>query len=308
MDLTQDVTYPSAFTGGPISLNDAAPGSSGEPTSGRSINRVEWLGVQGIGYTEKRAQASGIDSADVFDGALRLRISGTQYGATVAELADGIRLLRSAFSAEMAYYADPEAQGYLPLTFHELSADLLSYPTGDIPLVLYCRPLGQPSFDEQRYSMGGAAARGGSIPWSVVLEAKDPIRYAAAARTYTEAAATSGTLIDLLNYGDRPAAVEITLSVPAPGGAGVFSFSGAGASMTIQTEASAIDTTYKLGADRLLWVTRNGATTLRMDLLDIGSAGWPTVPPNTISSINWAMTVLTAGSFTLTLSTRDSYA
>lgn len=311
MDLTRDVTYPSLYSSGPISLNNAVPGYAGTPTSGRTIDRVEWIGTPGVGYTEKRAQAGGNDASDIFDGPLHIRITGTQYGETIGHVADGIRELRSTFSPELAYASNSPLRGYLPLTFYELTAPGSGVFADDVlPLLLFCRPLAGPAFTMDRSLAGGSGDRGGATPWQITLEAKDPTRYLSAAVTYTASTGTSATDIGLTNRGDKPAPLLITLAVPSPGVAGTLRLVGPNSSdITIATEVAGTRT-YSLDArEKLLWVTQAGKTTLRMDLLTVAGAEWPTVPVNTLSSTaDWTVTGLTSGSFTLTLAFFEAFA
>lgn len=286
MDPTEDAAYRG------FQLNDAVIVNG--KLVGCQLSSVLWAGVRGVGYTEKRAQDDGLDAADVFLGARHLRLTGSLYGATRADLFDRKQDLLTAFTPTLAYLDEPDDRGYVPLTFREPTANLIDFASGFKDLQVYMRPLAQPDLTINRDAIGGIAARGGGLQWSVDLEARDPRRYL---QVPQEMALTTTGDTFMPNRGDYPAPLIFDLAFASVGsgdpdyGTKVFHFIGLNSEITITCPAL-VDTVARYifdVRDNLLYETKDGVTTLRMDLVTIAAEDLPRVPPTGGRAL-WSLT------------------
>lgn len=286
-----DTTLPGVYRG--FALNDAAQSGPAAPISGCEVNQVRWGGAPGVGYTEKRAQADGNDSADVLLGPRRIQLVGTLYGLTRADLYDRMQALRAAFTPTLAYAESPETRGYLPFSFSEPTENTADFPTGVKAMFINVRPEAQPTFDIIRKQVAGKESRGLAIPWSVALLAEDPTRFLDAITSHTLATQSN---ITLPNRGDYPAVMSFTLTYTSQVER-TFHFVGFGSDLTITAEANPETATYDFdGRERLLWQTINGERVLRMDLLTLdGSELSPAIPPGG-GEASWTTTGVPTGS------------
>lgn len=210
MDLRKPITY-----GGSYALNDAAV-SAPDVISGNQINDLNVSPVSEAAYTEKKAITEGLDASDIYSAARTVRLVGQTLGASFAATYDAFQALLTALSPTGAFRADTTNKGYLPLTgsIPTLNTGFTVDGNGDrfIPVVIYCRPKNPPQFDLNRDRVGGVD-RGLSIPWQVILEAKDPRIYINDQRVITlTGTGASGTLT---NRGKFPTPLSFLLAVKA---------------------------------------------------------------------------------------------
>jgi hypothetical protein len=283
MDLTRQVTYQG------LNLNDAT--FDNNPTDGIQLDSVQWPGVQGVGYTEKRSQADGFDASDVYLGLRRIFLRGTIYGSTRALLYDRMQSVRSALSPTSAYTASPGDFGFLPLTFEEPTTDTANFTDGYKPLQVFARPVQTPSFSILRDAMGGVAGRGGGIVFEAALEAKDPRIYVRPEVVVAMPTTVNTKSGNLKNRGDYPAPLNIMFIVPLARGNGKMTITAAGSQMEITVGDSVADQIFRYdGTLKVLTVETNSVESLRMDLLKfLNETTYPLVPAGT-SAYTWTST------------------
>lgn len=139
--------------------------------------------------TEPRAQEDGMEAYDPRRMSLLLQVDGMVLADSVAELHDRVDALNAAFDPVLATQSDTSEfdQGFLPFDFSVPTADTDNYPTGLKPMRLYLRAVQLPVPRLSKFE-------GNGIPYSLVLQAVDPRRYA---QTLTAAALPAGaTVID----------------------------------------------------------------------------------------------------------------
>jgi hypothetical protein len=231
VDLREGITY-----GGSYDLNDASV--SGGKIEGNQINALNISPVSVVGYTEKKAIDKGLDASDIYSAARTVRIEGQTSGASIAATYDAFQELLAALSPDESFRADEDDKGYLPLAGYIPTEDS-SFPESErdpgfylIPVVIFCRPKNPPAFDFNRDRVGGRAPkRGSSIPWDVVLEAKDPRIYINDLQSI--ALASTGDTGTLDNRGRFPTPLSVTLNIEANQTASAFTLTVPGTEMEI---------------------------------------------------------------------------
>lgn len=284
MDLTRPVTYRG------LSLNDASIAVAGDRVSGIAIDSVSYEGVEGVGYTEKRSLSDGFDAGDVYLGKRIVKLRGTVYGTTRADLFDRVATLKAALSPTGAYGESPGDYGYLPLNFDVPTENTDDWATGYIPQMVRVRPRSTPNILISRDSTGGYAEYGLAIPWEAELEARDPRIYAQTQVTETiaDSGANSGN-ISVTNRGDYPAPLKMYLFVPSTQDDIKFTFVGLGTNMVIHIPDDPNDRIVRYdGAEKYLTLEISGVETLRMDLLEFSqSTTHPLVPAGGPYTVSW---------------------
>lgn len=276
MDLSRPVSYRG------LDLNSPTFSTDGQTLSGYIIDSVEWAPVAGIGYTEKRAQSDGLESSDVYLGQRRVTIRGTIFGETRGELFDRKAMLVAAFTPTGAFAVSPGEKGYLPLYYEEPTEEG-AFPNGFRSLFINARPVAQPSFVLVRDSSGGAAGRGGSLPYVVTVECIDPRVYGdPMAYTVLADGSTSGSG-NFTNRGDYPAPLNLAIDMPAARQAGQVDFTAGLSTARIIIPDSTADQLFLLdGYKKVLTVLSNDVEVLRMDLLSFLAEGsFPLIQPGT---------------------------
>lgn len=262
-----DITRPVIYNG--LTLTDAATAAAGSRIDGISIESADFSGVPAIGYTEKRALGDGNDASDVFLGPRQVSLQGVVYGSTRAKLYDRLRSLRAAFVATVAYALDEEEKGYLPLYFSELTEDA-AFDGFIINEYIRARALQGVQFAIIKDRVGGRPELGGSLPWSIVLQAKDPRIYVSPAETYPLDDLSAGISDTISNRGFYPSPLGVHFVVPVATTGSIVVRVG-GAILSFDIESSAAVTTYLYNSGIKVLEVRNedtGITTLRMDLLN----------------------------------------
>lgn len=286
MDLKRPVQYKDFE----LNTTTRVPSASGGLISGTQLNAVDFSTVPAVGYTEKRALGDGRDASDVYSDGRRIDLRGQVFGATRSEVYDLLTELRSVFSARLAFDYNPARQGYQNLQFEEPTLiPALDMDSGYKMLVMYARPVGEPSFQIVRDLLGGAESKGGTILYQAALECKDP-------RVYLDdndyvffnegLAGASGVIVHRGNY---PSPVrDLIVTVPSALGAGTFTFTLNGQPITITILDSAVDQIYHYsGYAKTLTLQKSGVTTLKMSLL---TTSHPEFQPGA-NSYSWTTSV-----------------
>lgn len=264
MDLTRAIGY-RAFDLNSLTLN-----AGSNDAVGCEVKRVEWQGVPGIGYDEKRAMSDGHDFSDVYLSKRMIGLGGALYGRTRGEFYDLWQALVTALTPTNAYNASPGDRGFLPLDFWVPTADKAVWPSGQIHKQIYVRPVAQPSITFISDASGGKDQDALAATWDVVFEARDPRVYDFNQTNYNfPLGLTPSAVFYLTNKGDYPAPVNILLKWAAntrPTGA--LHIIAGGADMTIKFAVTSQPVYIEYSAaDRLLTETASGKETLRMDLV-----------------------------------------
>jgi len=172
MDTTQDIIYRN------FKLNDSsitsqidASDGTGKGITGCVVDDFDPDDVDVVQFTEKRAEADGMDVGTPFLGARRIRLSGTVYGKTRALCYDNLWQLRAALSPVLASREIPGDKGYLPMYF--------AVPTNDPNYAgaIAMRALVMPkSFRApiNRDQHGGEDNDALAIAWSALMVMREP--------------------------------------------------------------------------------------------------------------------------------------
>lgn len=172
VDTTRDIIYrnfklnDSAITAG-IDSSDGL----GKGMAGCVVDDFDPDDVDVVQFSEKRAEADGMDVGNPFLGGRRIRVSGTIYGKTRALCYDLLWQLRATLSPVLASRESPGDKGYLPLYF--------AVPTNDLDFAgaIAMRALVMPKGFRapiNRDQQGGGDGDAMAIPWSAVFVMRDP--------------------------------------------------------------------------------------------------------------------------------------
>jgi len=263
---------------------------------GCEVKRVQYPGVDGVGYDEKSAQSDGYDASDVYLGKRVLQLTMAAYGRTRGECWDYWQQAVSAFTPSAAYLDSPGDKGFLPLDFYVPTSNLIDFPDGYIHKQILARPVRQPTIIWESDIHGGFDDRPASMQFTVLLEAIDPRVYGFIPQEwdiYDQLPVHAG---DLTNLGDYPSPLNILLEVQS-GTGGSFHFVGAGTDMVITVDNESYTQTVRYSASKkVLTVEIQNVETLRMDSLTFNQqTTHPLVPVGTSAftfSINGGLTVL----------------
>jgi len=254
---------------------------------GCEIKKVDYPGVQGVGYDEKRAQADGFDASDVYLGKRLIGLTMAVYGRTRGECWDYLQQAINAFTPTAAYDESPGDKGYLPFDYYVPTANLTDFPDGYIHRQVFARPVRGPTLQFDSDTHGGLDTQPLSIPFTVLLEAKDPRVYAYIPTTWDlYSPSPSKTLV---NLGDYPTPLNILLEVGA-GVGGSFHFVGAGTDMVIEVDTQSYTQTIRYSAVlKVLSVEVQNVETLRMDLLTFKQQKTHPLVPVGSSAFNYSL-------------------
>lgn len=211
MDFSKAVTFNS------LSINTATRSAGGVATSGYLIDRFRPIPPGVDAYKEKRALRDGIDAGDVYLAGRQFSLIVTVFGSTRGDFWDKTQDLLEKFSPTIAYTADSANRGFLAFDFYQPTADIATWPTSaypdGIPMRYYLRPAHHPVYMVERDRDGGAASRGLSKPFEVMMEARDPRKYlqTAISQAITTASQTA------VYKGDYPTWPIFTFSLSATG-------------------------------------------------------------------------------------------
>jgi len=303
MDLTQDVIYRLFYANeGDIAAFVTTGGGIGTGISGCVIENVDMSDVDVVQFMEKRALQSGMDAGDIFLGARRVRLAGTLYGTSRANLFDRARQLRAAFNPVLAQEDEPDDKGFQPMYFSIPTADTANYDGGkiDLRVLAVCRQL-QMDFDRDK--LGGEKDDAAALPWRATFICRDPRILSAEPQDYYLAGGSS-EVVHLVNRGDFNASLNFLIEVTSTG-AGTFTYAVGGVNNTITVPAGAAGRIFRFNSvDNILTYEEGGIQLPRQDLLAFGTKVlYPVVPHATVLTPH-DMTITYSG---VTINTTNSH-
>lgn len=172
MDTTRDIIYRNFL------LNQASfeaqnlTDGAGQGIAGCVVDDFDPDDLDVVQYSEKRAEADGMDVGNPFLGGRRIRVSGTIYGKSRALCYDLLWQLRATLNPGLAQREIPADHGYLPMYFSVPTTD--PNFAGIIPMRALVMPKGIRA-PLNRDQQGGQDTDPLAIPWSAVFVMRDPI-------------------------------------------------------------------------------------------------------------------------------------
>jgi hypothetical protein len=260
--------------------------------TGCEIQRVDWPGVPGVGYDEKRALDDGYDASDVFLGKRLIGMEGAIYSDTRSELYDLKQALVTACTPTAAYDDDPGAKGFMPMDFYVPTGNTIDFAAGYIHQMVLVRPVRQPSLSIEADRTGGLDTQPLSMRWSGLFEAKDPrVYFFTSTDTSISGSAGSGAG-SFVNKGDYPTPLNVLLLVNSASSSGTWHLVGAGTDMTISILAGAgLARIYRYSArEKVLTVETSGVEVLRQDLLVFNNGKTHPLVAVGTSAYTWTLT------------------
>jgi hypothetical protein len=280
VDLNRPVTYRG------LDLNYLQSLQPAQPLVGQVVNEARFMDVEGWGYREKRSLRDGYDVSDVFLGMRTIIIRGTVYAMAKADLHDRVRILRALLTPTLAYAANPNDKGFLPLGFEVPTNDLADWPDGFIDMVAYARPADQPGFTFVRDTATGKGD-GYSLPYEVRMEMRDPLFYhPVPQQTFINVATYLGTFHHRGNY---PAALNMVIRCTGTAER-KFTFTGGGSKFVLTVPSETVPRIVRLDSvEKVITYEKDSKQTLRMDLVEFDAGKtWPLVPPGD-SLYDWSL-------------------
>jgi hypothetical protein len=267
MDLSRPVVYRG------VNINDLTIPNGG-PLDGYRVDAFEMRPVDGIGYREKRSLDDGEDFSRVYLSGRTYVLRGTVFAITLGSLHDRMSVLRTLFNPVLCYADDEPGHGFLPLSFSWLTENTNDFETGIISVAAGVRPAYVPGFDILRASSSDFDVNdnegGFSIPYQVVLLAKDPRIYGSTVTDAFPAGASS-----LVSRGNYYSPVFIELVAPASSATQITTtLTGFGTVMTIRVPGNegAVKRTLRVDSYRKVATLQVGnAVTPRLDLVSFSS-------------------------------------
>lgn len=198
MDTTRDIVFRN------FKLNDAAVASTvdasegiGNGIAGSVINGFDPDDLDVVQFSEKRAEADGLDVGTPFLGGRRIRMDGTIYGKTRALCYDLLWQLRAVMSPILAHREIPGDKGYLPLYFAVPTNNIADFPSGAIEM----RALVMPKVFRSpidRDQQGGEDDDALAMSWSATMVMRDPTFEGSTPQTvaFTDTATITGGTAD----------------------------------------------------------------------------------------------------------------
>jgi len=171
MDTTRDIIYRN------VKLNDAAiafdaSDGLGKGITGSVVDDFDPDDVDVVQFSEKRAEADGLDVGTPFLGGRRIRINGTVYGKTRALCYDNLWQLRAALSPTLASREIPGDKGYLPMYFAVPTNNLLYAGAIAMRALVMPKSFRAPINRDQHGGTDGDAL---AISWSSLMVMRDPL-------------------------------------------------------------------------------------------------------------------------------------
>jgi len=174
MDTTRDIIYRDFL------INDSSVSANVDSTDGLAkgitgcvVDDFDPDDVDVVQFSEKRAEADGMDVGTPFLGGRRIRLTGTVYGKTRALGYDALFQLRKVMNAVDASREIPGDKGYLPMYFAVPTNDTADFPSGAIEM----RALVMPKAFRapiNRDQHGGTDDNGLAVNWSCLMVMRDP--------------------------------------------------------------------------------------------------------------------------------------
>lgn len=175
MDTTRDIIYRN------FKLNDSLIGAAidssdglGKGIAGCVIDVFDPDDVDVVQFSEKRAEADGVDVGTPFLAGRRIRLTGTIYGKTRGLCYDALWQLRAALSPVLAAREIPGDKGYLPLYFSVPTNNSVNFPTGVIDMRALTMPKGFRA-PINRDQQGGSDDNALAIYWAATMVMRDPL-------------------------------------------------------------------------------------------------------------------------------------
>lgn len=256
---------------------DPLDGAAGSGAQGSVVDSFDISDVDIVQFMEKRALDDGMDASDVFQGARRVRMTGTLYGKTRALFYDEIDDFMAATAAVLAQRDEPANHGYVPLYFSK-PTNRAAYAADSYTIDLFVNALPRVRHVAiERDSQGGLPNKGLAATWSATWLLKDPTLYGVTPIDVDLSGGNaSGTWTNRGNYISRLNALIVVGSA-----SGSITIAAGDATIVITVPASSGNRTIRYdGREKLLTFEENSVEVLRFDLLGLDSAGaHPTVPP-----------------------------
>lgn len=174
MDTTRDIIYRN------FKLNDSAIADSidssdglGKGIAGSIIEDFDPDDLDIVQFSEKRAEADGMDVGNPFLGGRRIRLTGTVHGKTRALCYDILWQLRQTLNPILAAREIPGDKGYLPMYFSVPTNDAANFPSGTIDMRALVMPKGFHA-PISRDKHGGVDGDAMAMQWSAMLTMRDP--------------------------------------------------------------------------------------------------------------------------------------
>lgn len=184
-DLTKDIIY-RLFTlnDEDIQTNLVGGNAIGAGISGCVIDTFDLNDVDIVQFMEKRSLQDGMDVGQVFKGARRIRLTGTLYGTSRADLYDRLQDLRAALDPVLAQADEPADFGYQPLYFSTPTLDLANFPSGYISKRVLALPRAI-AYLINRDTVGGEEEDALALQWQATMVCRDPRIMGEEAQEYT---------------------------------------------------------------------------------------------------------------------------
>lgn len=171
MDTTRDIVYRNFLLNDSAFAAQSMTDGSGQGLAGCVVDEFDPDDVDIVQFSEKRAEADGMDVGNPFLGGRRIRVSGTIYGKSRAACYDLLWALRATMSPVLSQREIPADHGYQPLYFNVPSVNP-NY-AGQIAMRALVMPKGFRA-PMNRDQQGGDDTDQLAIPWSAVFVMRDP--------------------------------------------------------------------------------------------------------------------------------------
>jgi hypothetical protein len=175
IDTTRDIIYRN------FKLNDSEAAASIDPgdglvkgITGCVVDDFDPDDLDVVQFSEKRAEADGMDVGTPFLGGRRIRLQGTVYGKTRALCYDNVLALRAAMAPVLASREIPGDKGYLPLYFSVPTNDTANFPSGarEMRALVMPKVFRAPMNRDQH---GGVDSDGLAVAWNAMFVMRDPL-------------------------------------------------------------------------------------------------------------------------------------
>ena len=252
MDLSKAIAYNGVTSG----VTRTASG----PSYGWQVEDATFSDAEVAGYLDKAALRDGVDAGDVYLGRRLLNIQASVMGSSKGDGWDRLQDWLAAFSPRLAYNADTANLGFLPFTFYQPTADIVTWPTSayadGIPMQFYARPAALPSWRVARDATGGVSGAGIAFDVRVPLLMRDPRKY-----LQTEVSVAVSTATSTVSYrGDYPTFGTMVISKPTATAADNFTLY-LGGLTTVLDLSTATGTSYTVDyEDRLVYHSGDGTS------------------------------------------------
>lgn len=267
----------------------------GRGAQGSVVDSIDISDVDIVQFMEKRALEDGMDASDVFQGARRVRMTGTIYGRTRALFYDEMDDFMAATAAVLAQRDEPANKGYVPLYWAKRTNRSEYAPESQIiEQFVYAMPRVR-HIAIERDAQGGDANKGLAATWSASWLMRDPAIYGVEPIDVDLSAGNvSSTWTNRGNYISR-----LNFLIVVGAAAGTITIAAGDATFTITVPASSGNRTIRYnGKEKYLTFEENSLELIRMDLLGLDSEGaHPNIPPgDSVYTVTFTSVTPTTGS------------